>query len=142
MEFDYNKVPQGYVHCINRDCPLANECLRFLAAENAPEDVLQYAVLNPKAIKTAGSDCPFHRDSTPKRFGRGMNNMLQQVPSGRLKVLRAQLIALFGRTLFYEMKKGDKLVSPENQAKICEAFQSMAPGVNVEFDSYEKKTDF
>ena len=38
-EFDYSQVPSWYVICTNDNCPLKQDCLRYLAGSHAPESV-------------------------------------------------------------------------------------------------------
>ena len=36
-QFDFTDVPSWYVLCTNNQCPMQTSCLRFLAAQNAPD---------------------------------------------------------------------------------------------------------
>ena len=38
-EFDFSLVPSWYAICTNGNCPLKQDCLRYLAGSNAPESL-------------------------------------------------------------------------------------------------------
>lgn len=138
MDIDYSKVPPHYLHCTNVSCPQAEHCLRFAAAQSIPASVVQYIVLNPAAAMRADGSCMQYQDAEPCRMARGMNQMLRQVRTGDIRLLRTQLCAIFGRSAFYRLKKGDQLITPAQQAEIADVMSRMAPYVAVQFDDYEE----
>ena len=60
-DFDYTKVPNGYVHCFHHDCPRASECLRHLTGLNICIDCANgaAAAAAQKLFPRLGAKCTF-----------------------------------------------------------------------------------
>ena len=57
-QFDFADVPSWYVLCTNNQCPMQTSCLRFLAAQNAPDNLELARCVMPKTLK--GGQCRWY----------------------------------------------------------------------------------
>ena len=102
-QFDFSDVPSWYVLCTNNLCPMQTSCLRFLAAQHAPDN-LEIA------------RCVMKKDYTSMR--KGLTSYLH------------------GVKFYYEYKRGDRPLSPEQQQWIRQFVKSYGYDWEVPFDSY------
>ena len=60
-DFDYQAVPQGFIHCFKDDCSRSDTCLRRLAARHCTADKPLITIFSPPAVP-ADSSCPADPD--------------------------------------------------------------------------------
>ncbi len=144
----YQDLPHNYLHCLagNEACPRKDTCLRAIAArmleESGAASPVGIQIINPNvARKVAGEECPYYRDSTPVKFARGMSRLFDDVPAGKVDTLRSKVIGCFSsRSIYFFSRKGERLITPEEQQAIARVFQKYVPGVEPKYDAYVTDT--
>ena len=139
-KYNGTPIPYGYCVCQHADCPKAPTCLRQLAYTPEMEDESSIFVhLLKPSLGTKKADCPYYRDSTPVRFAKGFKNMQKQMLPGQYERFRLRLIGHFGRNPYYERRRGNRLLTPEEQAVIRQVLKEVAIIRELKFDSYVEK---
>ena len=98
-EFNYQLIPYGFAHCLNRECKRANECLRSRAVLHLPSDRDTFTIVNPARTTTNGEDCHFFKEDKLKQFARGMTHLLDHIPHNDAVIIKRQMLNHFGKTL-------------------------------------------
>ena len=139
-------IPNGYAHCFagKDDCPRANTCLRAIAARlltesNEPQPQTVHTVNAAYVAQLPDrAACPLYRPSEPLRYAKGMTRLFDELPVKQVAAVRSQVMGCFScERYFYHSRKGDRLISPDEQRKIAHVFRNAAPGVTPKFDGYE-----
>ena len=135
--FNYDEVPAYYIHCF-ADCPAANTCLHALAGGAANDDVVSCYV--PDRIPRCGTECPHYQDSSPVAYGCGLMNFIDSIPHGKMRTIVAGLHRIFGtERQYYRARKGERLITPEQQEKINALASRNGFPTPVEYDSLVMK---
>ena len=58
-DFDYQAVPQGFIHCFKNDCSRSDTCLRRLVARHCTADKPLITILSPAAVPADSSQCSY-----------------------------------------------------------------------------------
>lgn len=129
----YDEVPGNFIHCF-AECPAADTCLHALAGQLAEGDVVTCYV--PQQLTRRGTGCPHYQSSEPVAYGRGLLKFLDTVPLGMLHSVVAGLQGIF-RTerQYYRVRKGERLVSPEEQKRVDALAVRYGFPTPVEYDS-------
>lgn len=112
-------LPNEYLMCILKDCPLSKRCLRYYAATQQSSNRHVLTVVNPGYHDVATEDCPWFRSNEKVTMKRGMTNFFHDMPGHMERSIRDQLIQLFGRTPYFNMRRGDRLITPGEQQQIA-----------------------
>lgn len=137
----WEKVPQGWALCFNTDCPLCQSCLRWQAGQLAPQELTVTRCITPSAL--AKERCPHFASSEPIQYARGFNTIYDRVLKSDYTPLRKQMtLMLSGKRYYYEYKRGERRLSPEQQEAIRELFTSRGYADSVRFDATEQDFDF
>lgn len=139
-------IPENYEYCFEStdNCPKADTCLRALAAQ---------AVLQSGKAKTpfvtcvhpcytrrhaADGTCTHYRTSTPQRRAKGMTKLFEELPLKIAATVKERVIDSFSsRTVFYQCRNGERLITPEEQARIARIFRAAGIQYAPQFDEYE-----
>ena len=144
-DFDYTRLPAYYALCPLSACPRAAECLRQCLYEGLTPDVTDFRCLNLRALPSAdGTDCPHFHPAVKVRFAWGLMGVLsqlEQLPYGQARDAKAAVCGVFGRRTFYRARRGDRPISPDEQACIRRIFQHFGLTEDPQFDRYEYRYD-
>ena len=69
------QAKEGYTVCYIDQCPLHNQCLRWLVGQHMPQTASTYRCVNPHFEGVATADCPMYRNDQKVRFAKGMMNI-------------------------------------------------------------------
>ncbi|MBQ6063901.1 MAG: hypothetical protein IJK87_09795 [Prevotella sp.] len=134
-EFDFSAVPAWYVLCTNGGCPLHQDCLRFLAGSCAPESLEAAPCVMPKAQK--GSECRWFDGEKVVVLAYGFSHLYDKVLKHDYTDMRKSITRyLHGTKMYYEYKRGDRPLNPEQQQWICQLVRSYGYDWEVTFDRY------
>lgn len=137
----WEKVPQGWALCFNAECPLCQSCLRRQAGQLAPQELTVTRCITPSAL--AKGTCPHFASSEPIQYARGFSTIYDRVLKSDYTPLRKQMtLMLSGKRYYYEYKRGERRLSPEQQEAIRELFTSRGYADSVRFDATEQDFDF
>ena len=135
-KINYNEVPYGFRHCLEATCPMASHCLRQMAMQALPKDEMSVIILNPQMTKPS-EDCRFYRSDEPQVYGKGFVKMKQEMLPRQYNEFMYRLIGRFGRTGYFERRRGERLCSPKEIAEV-EAVLKDVGLEHLKFDAYEK----
>jgi len=134
-KISFKEVPDGYTVCIKSDCPLANNCLRQLAMQVLTKQNKIVRIVNPLLTKPS-EQCEFYRSDEPQVYARGFAAMKEEMLPRQYKVFMSRLQSKFGRTGYFERRRGDRLCSPKD-IKAIEAVLKDLGLQHLGFDAYE-----
>jgi hypothetical protein len=132
-----NEVPDWYPVCIKSDCPLASHCLRQIAMRLLTEQHTYVRMVNP-LIATCSEQCRFYLSDEKQRYGRGFKKMQNEMLPRQYQEFMCRLIGQFGRTGYFERRRGERLCSPPEVQKVKNVLKGMGLD-NLEFDKYEMR---
>ena len=98
-----------------------------------------FVYLLKPTLGTKNKNCPYYRDSTPVKFARGFTNMQKQMLPGQYERFRLRLIGHFGRNPYFERRRGNRLLTPEEQDIILQVLKDIGITKELAFDAYEEK---
>ena len=94
-------------------------------------------IVNP--LLTQPSDkCQFYRTDEPQTYALGFKNMQQEMIPHQYATFMCRLIGQFGRTGYFERRRGERLCSPRDIKLIENALEELGLK-NLSFDKYEQK---
>ena len=131
--FNFSEVPSWYVLCHNSQCPLRDDCLRYLAGRYAPETMEIATCVMPKTLK--GSTCRWFDHKTVVVYAAGFSHLYDRVMKMDYTSMRKAITRyLHGTKLYYEYMRGDRPLTPEQQQWIKDYVKSRNYDWEVEFD--------
>lgn len=136
-KISFKEVPDGYTVCIKSDCPLANNCLRQLAMHLLTKQNKIVRIVNP-LLTQPSEQCEFYRSDEPQVYARGFAAMKEEMLPRQYKVFMSRLQSKFGRTGYFERRRGDRLCSPKD-IKAVEAVLKDLGLQHLGFDAYEQR---
>ena len=113
----FDLVPDGYPFCIVTDCPMGEHCLRQKARLMLGKSDKIVRVVNPRWTKPS-EQCEFYRSDEPQVFARGFAAMKEEMLPRQYKVFMRRLQDYFGRTGYFERRRGERLCSPNDISMI------------------------
>ena len=131
-----NEVPSGFTLCTVNNCPVARHCLRHLAMDMITKEPYLITVVNP--LRTQPSEaCEYYCSDETRVFARGFENMQEEMLPRQYSVFMSRLKGAFGRTGYFERRRGDRLCSPADIAIIENVLAELGLS-HLKFDSYEE----
>ena len=137
-EIYFNQIPFDYPLCLNERCPQADGCLRQLSVESMPAEKDCWSIISPKRLATIKGDCPFFRSSRKVRYAKGFMNILDNLPYNQRRSIIVSLIAYFGQRTYYRSRKGERLLTPDEQQAVLNIIKRHNATTSQEFDGYEE----
>ena len=135
-KMNYDLVPDGYPFCIVTDCPVAEHCLRQKARQMLGKNDKVVKVVNP-LLTQPSEQCEFYRSDEPQVFARGFAAMQEEMLPRQYKVFMKRLQDHFGRTGYFERRRGERLCSPADIVVIEKVLASLGLS-HLGFDAYER----
>jgi len=129
------EIPAGYHLCLHADCPMADSCLHQLAFRRHTELGMYLRLINP-SLCTRQAGCPHYADSKPVRFAKGFTQMQKRMYPDQYDKFMTILICHFGRNQYFKRRRGDILISPEEQQAIKIALEKAGVSNPMDFDQY------
>ena len=136
-KISFKEVPDGYTVCIKSDCPLANNCLHQLAMQVLTKQNKIVRIVNP-LLTQPSEQCQFYRSDEPQVYARGFAAVKEEMLPRQYKVFMSRLQSKFGRTGYFERRRGDRLCSPKD-IKAIEAVLKDLGLQHLGFDAYEQR---
>lgn len=110
-----------------------------MKASRTPEFVI--CSIDPRYIATleGKGGCALFRSSTPSRYACGMSQLYDEVPSKAVSQVRWKVQRCFTcRSFYFAGRKGERLISPDEQKKIAAVFRQLCPGIQPVYDRFEE----
>ena len=136
-KFKLEDLPGGFALCMRNDCKLCDHCLRHMAFKDVVTEEL-WVINHVNPLRVVPNDqCPYFRTDELATYGKGFVQMKQKMLPGQYVDFSSRLIGKFGRTGYYERRRGERLCKPSEIEFIRKMLQEMKLP-NLEFDAYEK----
>ncbi len=108
-----------YAVCFIESCPLKDQCLHWLVGRYADTQPFVQMSMNPRNPQIGGEHCVKFRANVRTVKKQGMTHFFLDMP-GRVEYsIRQELIKTFGRTQYFNMRNGKRLISPEDEETIA-----------------------
>lgn len=137
-----NDIPADYPVCQWSDCPLAATCLHRLVWEKLMQTETTYLQLINPGLCSKDLTCRYYRNSKPIIYARGLTNFQQHMIPTQYHTFMNLLTAQFGRTPYFERRRGDKALSPKEQEIIRAALRKAGVTEKIPFDAYEENINW
>lgn len=140
-KFTLEDLPGGFALCMRNDCAVCNHCLRHMAYNDVvTKELWVINHVNPLRV-VPNAQCPYFRTDELATYGKGFVKMKQEMLPRQYDEFSCRLISKFGRTGYYERRRGERLCSP-SEMKVVRAVLHDLGLPNLEFDSYVKKLNW
>ena len=137
QEIFRKEAENGYMVCFAEQCPLKEQCLRYLVGRQMPVTKSSYHCVNPRYQGVGTERCPLFRSSKKVKFAKGMMHIFNADMPRRVEpFVRQRLIGKHCRTYYYEYRNGTRLISPAIQEEVRSLFREAGWKEEVHFDSY------
>lgn len=135
QEFDFKTVPSWYVLCTNNACPLRQDCMRFHAGFHAPDSLESAHCVMPNTLKDGR--CRWFDLKMIVVNAYGFSHLYDQVLKRDYTSMRKSITNyLHGTKMYYEYKRGERPLSPEQQQQIQLIVNNFGYDWEVVFDRY------
>ena len=114
------KVPH-YIICFQDQCPLHEQCLRWLVGRYADPMPLVQKAINPLNPSLGGEQCAMFRKNQRVVKKCGLTNLYHEMPGYMEKRIRGLLIMMWGRNKYFEARRGARLINSEMQDDVATA---------------------
>ena len=138
--FSKGDVYNSWSYCFNEQCPLAQECARYLSVTyKKPEQTKGYAIY-PDAYHD--NKCEHFLQLRLLKMAYGFTKLLDELKRKDEGSFRIHMASYFGsRTSFYRYKLGQTGLVPEQQEYILEWCQRHGY-TNMKFDRYTEEVNY
>lgn len=134
-DFNYNDVPNLFLHCQNAGCPLSDSCLRFQAALYLPADRSTLSIVNPAFVATQPT-CAYFLSCDKARYALGITHLFNNLPHYKAVSVKKMVYNYLGRGLYYRIRNKERMLSPKEQANIKQLFLKEGIEEDPVFDQY------
>ena len=135
-KFTKEDIPGGYAMCTLNDCKVCEHCLRHIAYNDVGKDLKKFMIVNPLLV-VATEQCEFFRTDELATYAKGFVRMKAEMLPRQYKVFMNRLKKHFGRTGYYERRRGEKLCSPDDMKEIEAVLKDLGLQ-HLGFDAYEQ----
>ena len=116
----FRQKADHYIVCFVDTCPLREECLRWIVGNHVDAELAALSSVNPRNPKHGDEHCSMYRKSQRVMMKRGLTQMYHEMPHYKETQIRNALIQLWGRRKYFEMRRGDRLITPSQQQDIVD----------------------
>ena len=135
-KFTLEDVPSGFALCMRNDCKVCGHCLRHMAYKDVGKDQKRLMIVNPLLV-VPNEQCEHFRTDELATYAKGFVRMKDEMLPRQYDEFMVRLIGRFGRTGYYERRRGERLCKPSEIEFIRKVLQDLHLP-DLEFDAYEK----
>ena len=131
--FSFSEVPADWALCFQNECPLHENCQRWVAGSYAPKRV----IVRPCIIGggTSDKECRHYVKAEPLTLAYGFHDLFSHVRRNEYTTLFNKVIQIFGsRSAYYRCKRGERPTMPSQQEALRNLFSSYDYGDAVVFE--------
>ena len=137
----YTSIPSGYPVCLHGDCPMAETCLHQIVYPTLLEKSDILYVVNPNRC-SKDDKCKFYRSNKPITYARGFAHFQKRMFPSQYDRFSMILTNKFGRTSYYERRRGDTALTPKEQRIVLDALKQAGVTEEMKFESYEENINW
>lgn len=134
------ELPYRFAMCSRDDCEVCNHCLRHLAYKEITKELWSIDLVNPLRVEPSAK-CEYFRTDELATYAKGFKNMQQEMIPRQYDEFSMRLIGKFGRTGYFERRRGQRICSPSEIQFIRNVLKELGLP-DLEFDGYLKKYNF
>lgn len=135
-EINPERIPYEYALCLDSECPKAGNCLRRPAAESMTEKEEYWKIVSPKRLEGMEGECPYFRSAQTVRYAKGFKNLLDCQPYNKRQEIAYDLASRFGQRTYYRLRKGERLLLPQEQQAVLNTVKRHGGDASLPFDEY------
>ena len=124
-----------YLLCFNDACPLSAHCMHWLVGRHADVCKTTVYAVNPRHPSVQDGKCPHFREKLRVTMKTGMRNFFVGMTGRQEHAIRARLIEIFNRRVYYAMRNGQRLITFEEQQTIADVCRQNGWTGPLTFDS-------
>lgn len=133
--FKYSEVPADWALCFLDECPLKEQCQRWLAYSYAPKGTTIHSCITPHALDKG--KCRYYVKPEPIRVAYGFGDLFRQVRRDDYHAMKDELIDYFGSsTYYYRYRRGEYPLTPEQLSWMRQLFSRYGYNDNIEFNKF------
>lgn len=132
-------VPEFFARCLNEKCTQADSCLRRLALSQTTPETRIFSIINPESIPQDTTKCTSFISSRKLRMAWGMKHLLDNVPYKTAYSIRNNLIGYYGKSHYYCCFRGERYITPTEQAYIRKLFLQYGIKEEPVYDDYTEE---
>ena len=130
-----------YAACPLASCKKSNSCIRYAAYLKAQAEKESYNILNTSKFTPSDAGCENYLTPVKQRMARGFCAIYETLPKRNSHYFWTHT-PFMNETSWYRAKRGDLLLTPEEQEALLEAFRENGADTSVGFDGYVEKEVF
>ena len=135
-EFDFKDVHRQCPICFIDRCPSRETCLRYFAAQQAPQNLTAHLCVTPQALQ--GDRCPLYKEKRTVRVAYGFKQSFDTILGKDLPRIRQELMEYFGyNRSYYEHLRGQRPLMPDEQKGVGAIFERNGYPEAVRYDRIE-----
>ncbi len=134
MDNDHT-IPTNCPVCLHADCGVAGECIFQQAFRQMGQAGKYLRLVNP-SLCSRDEGCTFYARSRPVRLARGFRHMQEHMLPRQYSQFMTTLILHFGRNQYFKRRRGDILLSPEDQEAVRTVLRRVGADPSMDFDGY------
>ena len=119
--------------CVLSECPKASTCLHHVALPMTGEQNVR--IYNPYLLDKTGK-CPHYVKAEKVFHAKGFKNVMGKLPYNVHKQAVSALMSYFSERTYYRIRKGDCLLSPNEQKAVRCIIARLGYTEQWEFDAY------
>lgn len=135
-EIDFSGMPPSFIVCWNRDCPLADRCLRRVAVPYLPKDKVHVGSVNLNVVDWQEGKCKMFRAIEQWHCAYGLRAFLDSVPHKHYSYLVTCIRAKLPHYLYYDYLNSRRPIPPHHQELIRRIVERICPGIEIRYERY------
>lgn len=130
---------ENYLVCFIDSCPLHPSCFRWVIGQHVDPQLTIRTAINPRNPLMGNESCPKYREMVRVKMMRGMTQLYHEMPGYMESGIRNELITHFGRKRYFQMRKGEVLINPDDQQFIGQVCQKHGWTAPLVYDGEEEE---
>ena len=118
------KAKRHYLVCFIEHCPLHSHCLRWLVGQHADTFPVSLTVVNPRHAGIGTEQCEMYCSDERVTMKYGLTRLYDDIPARKATAIRHQLIERWGRKFYFQMRRGDRPITPAQQQDVADVCRS------------------
>ncbi len=130
-----------YAACPLASCKKSSTCIRYAAYLKAQAEKESFCILNTSKFTTSDEGCENYLTPVKQRMARGFKAIYETLPKCNSHYFWT-CVSFMNETSWYRAKRGDLLLTPDEQEELLAAFRENGADMSVGFDGYVEKEVF
>lgn len=139
---ELSQYPKSYLLCFLSQCSKRETCAHYVAGEHVRKDDIRGHAVFPTALRREGG-CPFFQQLRSYTAAWGFDRLLEDVKHKDVAAIRKAIKEyLGGNGTYSRYKRGERLLSPEQQEWILNLMKRYGYTGQLQFDHYVEALDW